>query len=134
MRARAIDHVNLRVPGDRIEPFVDFYRDALGFGVEDLEAYRNGDRPIFSIRLGETCVFHVTPTAPEEFVDPERGSVDHVAVYLDVDENDLREHLDAAGVDVETEAVRKGATGEYPAFYVRDPVGYRVELKADFAD
>ncbi|KPN31891.1 hypothetical protein SY89_02648 [Halolamina pelagica] len=70
MEPSHLDHANLTIPADRVDDAVAFYRDALGFDLEDLDAYRAGDRPIFSIRLSATSLIHVRPS--EEF-DPRRG-------------------------------------------------------------
>jgi len=122
-----LDHVTLRVPEDRVDEVVQFYGETLGFGIEDLDAYRDGERPIFAIRLSETGVVHVQPTA--EFEPPEDRNFDHFAVVVEDSLDEVKATLDAAGVAVERELTPKGATGTAPAVYVRDPFGYQVELK-----
>lgn len=129
MEVDAIDHVNLCLPTDRIEDALAFYRDGLGFGVEDLAAYRDGDRPIFTFRLGETTVVHVRPLPPEEFDPPSGNGYNHVALRVDRPIEEVKDLLAAADIEVETEGDRLGATGVAPAVYVRDPFGYRIELK-----
>jgi hypothetical protein len=43
MDVRTIDHVNLRIPTNGIENTVAFYGDRLDFGIERLDAYRDGN-------------------------------------------------------------------------------------------
>jgi catechol 2,3-dioxygenase-like lactoylglutathione lyase family enzyme len=122
-----LDHVNLRIPERRIDEAVDFYRDTLGFGIEDLDAYRAGERPIFSVRLSETSIIHCSPS--EEFDPPEERNFDHVALVVEDSIETVKRELTDAGVNIERESTPKGATGSAPAVYVRDPFGYRVEIK-----
>jgi len=122
-----LDHANLRIPEDRVDDAVAFYRDALGFPLEDLDAYRAGDRPIFSVRLSETSIIHISPS--ESFEAPAEQNFDHVAIVVEEGIEQVKQELAAAGVDIERESTPKGATGSAPAVYVRDPFGYRLELK-----
>ncbi|MFW5935470.1 MAG: VOC family protein [Halolamina sp.] len=129
MNAAHLDHVNLTIPADRVDDAVTFYRDALGFELEDLDAYRAGDRPIFSIRLSETSLIHVSPS--DSFDPPQGTNVDHVAVVVEESIDAIERELTDAGIEIEREPRElKGATGTAPAVYVRDPFGYRVEIKA----
>jgi catechol 2,3-dioxygenase-like lactoylglutathione lyase family enzyme len=127
MEATAIDHVNLRVPEDGVEAFAAFYRDEMGFDLEYYDEYRDGERGFFYVRLGPECILHVSPreTVPE----PTGETVNHFAVFVDESMDEVMARIDAAGVEVQTEAVREGATGEYPCVYVEDPAGYTVEFK-----
>lgn len=127
MQARAIDHVNFKIPEDRVDEALAFYRDALGFGVEDLEAYREGDRPLFSFRLGDSCVVHVSPT--DDFEAPSERNLRHVCIVLEATRDEVRAALEDAGYEVRRESNPKGATGRNPALYVEDPFGYVLELK-----
>lgn len=127
MDVRAIDHVNFLIPEDRVDEALAFYRDALGFGVEDLEAYREGDRPLFSFRLGESCVIHVSPT--DEFEAPSEQNFRHVCLVVEATREEVKAKLDEAGYEVRRESNPLGATGRNPAVYVEDPFGYVLELK-----
>ena len=127
-----LDHVTIRVPEDRVDEVVQFYGETLGFDIEDLDEYRDGERPIFAIRLGETSIVHVQPTA--EFDSPADRNFDHFAVVVEDSIDEVRATLDAAGVTVERELTPEGATGTAPAVYVRDPFGYQVELKTTVDD
>ncbi|CDK40692.1 lactoylglutathione lyase [Halorubrum sp. DM2] len=128
MNARHIDHVNLRIPEDGVDDAREFYGDALGFGIEDA-LYAADDKPFFDVRLSATAVIHLWPTA--EFEPPTPTNYDHVAVVVEESVDETATELADAGVEVEkTLDSPLGATGEAGAVYVRDPFGYRVELKA----
>lgn len=127
MDAAHLDHVNLRIPEAHVDDAVAFYRDTLGFGLEDLDAYRAGDRPIFSVRLSATSIIHISPS--EEFAVPEERNFDHVAIVVEDPIEAVKRQLTDAGVEIERESTPKGATGSVPAVYVRDPFGYRIEIK-----
>lgn len=127
MKARAIDHVNLRIPEDRIDEALTFYRDALGFETENLDAYRTGTRPLFTFRLGETCVIHVTPT--DTFEVPTGNNFAHVAIVVTASIDAVRDVLADHGIEIERDGTPLGATGKNSAVYVRDPFGYLLEIK-----
>ena len=64
----------------------------------------------------------------------ERGTTegyDHLALVVeDAEPDELAEQLRKSGIEVEKQFESiSGALGEGPALYVRDPDGYRVELK-----
>ncbi|PSQ54534.1 lactoylglutathione lyase [Halobacteriales archaeon SW_8_68_21] len=127
MRARHIDHVNLRIPADGVDDAREFYGEALGFGIEDA-LYAADDKPFFDVRLSATAVIHLWPT--EEFEPPTKTNYDHVAVVVEESVDEIATELADVGVEVEkTLDSPLGATGEAGAVYVRDPFGYRVELK-----
>ncbi|WP_435348634.1 VOC family protein [Haloarchaeobius sp. HRN-SO-5] len=128
MDARAIDHVNVRIPADRVDEAVAFYRDGLGFETENLQAWRDGERPLFSFRLCESSVVHVSPT--DGFEPPTEHNYRHYCIVLDADIDDIKTVLDEAGIEIDRESNPLGATGRNPAVYVTDPFGYKLELKA----
>lgn len=109
MNPSHLDHITLRVPDDRVDEVVQLYGETLGFGIEDLDAYRDGERPIFAIRLSETSVVHVQPMT--EFEPPEDRKFDHFAVVVEDSLDGVMATLDAAGVAVERELTPRGATG-----------------------
>jgi catechol 2,3-dioxygenase-like lactoylglutathione lyase family enzyme len=128
MDVRSIDHVNLRIPEDGVDEALEFYRDRLGFGIEGLERYRDGDQPFFDVRLAPAHVIHLWPT--DEFESPTGNNYNHVALIVEDDIEAVKERLSAAEVPVESELDSPlGATGRAPAVYVRDPFDYRIELK-----
>ena len=124
----AIDHVNLRVPADGVDEATAFYGDRLGFAVEGLDRYRDGERSFFDVRLTSGAVVHLWPT--DAFEPPSGDGFDHLALRVEADREAVVERLSAVGVDVEMELdAPLGATGRAPAVYVEDPFGYRLELK-----
>lgn len=128
MDASAIDHVNLRIPEDGVETAVAFYGDALGFDVENRDLFESGDKPFVSVRLTPVSIIHLQPTAA--FHPPDETAFDHVAIEFDHTIEEIRDSLDAAGVEVDRQLEPLGATGVAPAVYVTDPFGYTLELKA----
>lgn len=129
MEVKAIDHVNLHVPDGGVDAAVEFYGDVLGFAVENMAAYRAGEKPFFSFRVTPDSVLHVYPD--EAFEEPDGSNYDHLALRVDRSIDGVTSALDDAGVEVERKLdAPLGATGTAPAVYVRDPFGYRVELKA----
>lgn len=127
MNARHIDHVNLRIPADGIDDAKAFYGDQLGFGIED-SRYETDEKPFFDARLSPTGVVHLWPS--EDFEPPTETNFNHVCVVLDESIETIESTLEAAGVEIETRLDSpRGATGEAPSVYVRDPFGYRIELK-----
>lgn len=127
MHVRAIDHVNVRIPDSGVDQAVEFYTNVLGFEPEQLDAYRAGNRTLFSFRLGDTAVLHVRPV--EEFEPPSGANYDHFALVVEATVEEVKERLDDAGIEIRREGNPLGATGRAPAIYVEDPFGYVLELK-----
>jgi catechol 2,3-dioxygenase-like lactoylglutathione lyase family enzyme len=121
------DHTNFRVKD--LDASLGFYRDVLGLEPFGLEEYRRGERPIVSLRVTDQFILHVSPDS--EF---ERGSTagfDHLALVVeDAEPDELADYLRKTGVEVEQQFDSiTGARGEGAALYIRDPDGYRIELK-----
>jgi catechol 2,3-dioxygenase-like lactoylglutathione lyase family enzyme len=121
------DHTNWRVRD--LEASLGFYKDILGLEPFGLEEYRRGERPIVSLRVTESFILHLTPDP--EFERPPTGGYDHLALVAeDAEPAELAKHLRTQGVEVEKEFESiTGARGDGPALYIRDPDGYRIELK-----
>jgi catechol 2,3-dioxygenase-like lactoylglutathione lyase family enzyme len=121
------DHTNFRVRD--LDVSLGFYRDVLGLEPFGLEEYHRGERPIVSLRVTEQFILHLTPDP--EFERGSTGGYDHLALVVeDAKPHELAEHLRKSDVVVEKQFESiSGALGEGPALYVRDPDGYRVELK-----
>jgi len=127
MNARHLDHLTLRIPDDGEDVARTFYGEALGFPIEDAP-YRAGETPFFDVRLSPTAVVHLRPTTA--FDPPSDASYDHLCVVVEESLETIEHELEQAGVDIErTLDAPAGATGRAGAVYVRDPFGYRVELK-----
>jgi catechol 2,3-dioxygenase-like lactoylglutathione lyase family enzyme len=121
------DHTNFRVRD--LDASLGFYRDVLGLEPFGLEEYHRGERPIVSLRVTEQFILHLTPDP--EFERGSTGGYDHLALVVeDAKPDELAEHLRKSDVEVDKQFESiSGALGEGPALYVRDPDGYRVELK-----
>lgn len=130
MQPSALDHLNVQIPEDRVDDAVAFYEGVLGCPVEDLDAYRRGERPIFSFRINPTAILHVSPVEPSSFSVPDRDSYNHFALVFENDIGEIRAGVEEADVTIRRSSKPLGATGRNPAIYVEDPFGYVVELKA----
>lgn len=127
MDVDAIDHVNLRIPKDRIEAAITFYVEILGFEIENRKEYETGERSFFSFRLSDTNVIHVMPT--EDFKEPDGHNYDHLALRVEESVDTLKQKFHDADIKIKRELEPRGATGIAPAIYVKDPFGYLLELK-----
>jgi catechol 2,3-dioxygenase-like lactoylglutathione lyase family enzyme len=127
MKIAGADHTNWRVRD--IDASLRFYRDVLGLAPFGLDEYRRGERPLVSLRVTEDFILHLTPDP--DFERPSTGGYDHLALLVEGAERDeLAAYLQRKGVEIEkTFDHITGARGEGPALYVRDPDGYRIELK-----
>jgi catechol 2,3-dioxygenase-like lactoylglutathione lyase family enzyme len=127
VRITTPDHTNWRVRD--LEASLSFYRDALGLEPFGLEEYRRGERPLVSLRVTRDFILHLTPDP--EFERGPTGGYDHLALVVqDAEPDDVAKRLQRIGIDVEKQFESiTGARGEGPALYVRDPDGYRIELK-----
>jgi catechol 2,3-dioxygenase-like lactoylglutathione lyase family enzyme len=121
------DHTNWRVRD--LEASLRFYRDVLGLTPFGLEEHRRGERTLVSLRVTEDFILHLTPDP--EFERPSTGGYDHLALVVEGAERDeVAAYLENRGVEIEKKFDSiTGARGEGPALYVRDPDGYRIEVK-----
>ncbi len=106
-----------------------FYENVFGFEPFDVEEYERGERPLVSLRVTDDFILHLVPD--EGFEGGEGGGYDHLAFTVEgtsVDE--VVEHFEEKGVEIERrfESI-VGAKGRGPGVYVRDPDGYRIEIK-----
>jgi glyoxylase I family protein len=118
-----LDHVVLRV---RDQPASQrFYIDHLGLTLDHV------NEPIRLVQL--RCGRHLIDLLPLGPGDPPPAAarLDHVCLSLRCDDlAAAAAFLRARGVEVEGDVVsRRGAFGQGPSLYVRDPDGYRIELK-----
>ncbi len=128
MEARRIDHINIRIPEEGIEEAVEFYHGVLGFQPEMLEDYRNGDRTSFFFRLGPSSVINVRPKP--DFERPSGKNLDHFCVLVEADIEKIKQLLDRNDIEIMREGTPLGSEGRSPAFYIEDPFGYVLEIKA----
>lgn len=113
------DHVVLHVRDQAASE--RFYVDVLGCTLDHV------NRPIslVQLRFGE----HLIDLLPGERA--EGGGLDHFCLSIRCgDLWRVRDELRARGVTVDGDVVqRRGAFGSGPSLYIRDPDGYRIELK-----
>ncbi len=123
MECLELDHVVLRVRDQAASQ--RFYTEVLGLVVDHV----NAPIRLIQLRAGRHLI-DLLPLAPGE-PPPPAARMDHVCLSIRCD--DLRAvaaFLRAQGVEVEGEiASRRGAFGQGPSLYIRDPDGYRIELK-----
>jgi catechol 2,3-dioxygenase-like lactoylglutathione lyase family enzyme len=126
MRITTADHVNLHVRDP--EATLAFYQGVLGLQPERLDDFRAAKRPLFAFRVSEDFIIHVFPDAA---YDRQPRGYDHLALVVEgASPQELIAYLQERGVAVEREFENLwGARGDGWACYLRDPDGYRVELK-----
>lgn len=125
-----IDHIVLRVTD--LDRSLDFYTRVLGCPVER----RRDDLGLIQLRAGSSLIDLV----PVDGVIGQRGgaapgpdahNMDHMCIRIAAfDPDAAREHLRRHGVEVESEGVRYGASGNGMSFSITDPDGNGVELRA----
>lgn len=123
-----IDHIVLRTID--LKSMLHFYCDILGCSIE-----RTLDIGLVQLRAGGSLI-DLVPVDSElgrkGGVAPAREglNLDHVCLLIEpFDENGLRQHFLAFGIDLDKVDTRYGATGFGPSIYVQDPQGNTVELK-----
>lgn len=124
-----IDHVNIRIPEEEVEEALEFYRDTLGLETWKLEDYMADERTSFFLRIGEDALINVRPK--ENFERPSGKNFDHFCIVKDWDTEELEERVREEGFDVLRKSEPLGTQGRAPAVYVRDPFGYKLELKEE---
>ena len=115
-----LDHVVLRVKDQMVSR--RFYTETLGCTVDHV----NERISLVQLRFGDQLI----DLLPGERGPDERG-MDHLCLSIRcADLEVVRDALRAQGVPVDGDVVeRRGAFGTGPSLYVRDPDGYRIELK-----
>jgi len=118
-----LEHIVLRVRDQ--ERSQRFYVELLGCTVDHV----NAKLSLIQLRFGE----HMIDLLPGDGAgdDASRRGIDHFCLSIRCDDlASLAAALGAKGVALEGEvATRLGAYGSGPSLYLRDPDGYRVELK-----
>jgi len=122
-----LDHVVLRVSDQ--EASQRFYVDLLGCTLDHVNARVS----LVQLRFGEQLI-DLLPAGPgpDEPGSPPGGrGLDHVCLSIRCEDlAAARDELRRRGVAVEGDIVeRRGAYGTGPSLYLRDPDGYRIELK-----
>lgn len=117
-----LDHVVLRVRDQAASE--RFYVDVLGCTVDHV----NTRISLVQLRFGEALI----DLLPAEGPPPAEGrGMDHLCLSIRCDDlQAVAASLRARGVTLDSDVVtRRGAWGDGPSLYIRDPDGYRLELK-----
>ncbi len=118
-----LDHVVLRVRDQAVSQ--RFYTELLGLTLDHV----NASAHLVQLRAGRHLI-DLLPLAGGET--PEATlRMDHVCLSVRCDDLPaLADFLRAGGAAVDGDVVsRRGAFGQGPSLYIRDPDGYRLELK-----
>ncbi len=128
-----LDHVVL--VSDDVDRSLDFYCGLLGLAGDRVDEWRSGDVPFPSVRIDETTIIDLFPTAMVDG-DGDRGgpgsarNLDHLCVTIEPTD------LDAVAASGRVEVVRGpqdhlfGAQGYATSLYIADPDGNTVELRS----
>ena len=118
-----IDHVVLRVRDQAASQ--RFYVEQLGATLDHV----NERVQLIQLRFGTSLIdlLPATSTSPV----PDGAGLDHFCLSIRCgDLGAVRADLAARGVAIDGDVVdRRGAYGSGPSLYIRDPDGYRIELK-----
>jgi catechol 2,3-dioxygenase-like lactoylglutathione lyase family enzyme len=124
---QGIDHIVLRVR--QLARSLEFYCDLLGCTVERQQP----ELGLTQLRAGSSLIDLVTLDGPLGAGEPPGAgpNLEHFCLTVaPFDESALIAWLVARGVAVREPASRYGAEGEGRSFYIEDPDGNHVELKA----
>jgi glyoxylase I family protein len=118
-----LDHVVLRVRDQAASQ--RFYTTLLGLRVDHV----NERAQLIQLRAGRHLI-DLLPLAPDETA-AASARMDHVCLSIRCDDlGEAAAWLGRQGVTVEGGVVtRRGAFGDGSSLYIRDPDGYRIELK-----
>ncbi len=126
---REIDHLVLRIRD--VEAMLHFYCEILGCPVER----RNDAIGLIQLRAGRGMLDLITVDGKlggEGGAPPgvEARNLDHLCLRVDpFDDDGIRGHLAAFGIEAGETQARYGAEGSGPSIYIHDPEGNVVELK-----
>jgi catechol 2,3-dioxygenase-like lactoylglutathione lyase family enzyme len=129
LRIREIDHLVLRVKD--VEAMVRFYGEVLGCPVHRVDekirlVQLRAGRGLIDLVPVDSELGRAGGAAPGR----EGRNLDHFCLRVDPwDEDQIRKHLRAHGVEAGPVAPRFGAEGQGPSMYLDDPEGNTVELK-----
>jgi glyoxylase I family protein len=122
-----IDHIVLRVTD--VPRAIAFYRDVLGCAVEREQP----ELGLTQLRAGRHLIDLVSLDGPLGAGEPpgKGRNVDHFCLTLGpYEEEPLLAWFAAQGISAQNPAMRYGAQGEGRSFFISDPEGNAIELKA----
>ena len=121
LKPLGFDHIVLKVRDQAAS--TSFYVDALGCTVDHV----NERISLVHLRFGEQLIDLI----PLDAGSPSGGGLDHFCLSITCDDlEQLAQDLRQRGVTIDGEVRdRLGAYGRGPSLYIRDPDGYKVELK-----
>ena len=126
---KAIDHVVVRARD--LGRMVEFYRDVLGCSIDK----RRDDLGLVHMRAGASLIDLISvegELGKRGGAGPGAGArnMDHLCLRVEpFDEEEIRRHLRAHGVEAGELYDNYGAEGNGPSLYLEDPEGNVVELK-----
>jgi catechol 2,3-dioxygenase-like lactoylglutathione lyase family enzyme len=123
-----IDHVVFRVTD--MARTVGFYQDVLGLRVERIFE-RIG---LHQVRCGDNLIDLVAIKPGETLPPPAARGIEHLCLSVDADLDELIAHVERKGHPVFMGPMEVyGARGFGTSIYIRDPDGYEIELKVQYA-
>lgn len=116
-----LDHIVLRVRDQAVSQ--RFYIDVLGCTLEHV----NDRISLIHLRFGDQLIDLLPADSGSEL----GAGMDHFCLSIRCDDlQKLADELRRRGVTIDGDvADRRGAYGHGPSLYIRDPDGYKVELK-----
>ncbi len=118
------DHVVLRVKD--MDASIRFYTETLGLTLDHV----NETISLFQLRCGAHLI-DLLPLLPDPRTPVPDSQIDHICLSIRCESlESVVDSLKSRGVTFEGGIVlRRGAFGQGPSIYLRDPDGYRIELK-----
>ncbi len=120
---RGLDHINLRVPADLLEPVRAFYVEMVGLHDGFRPAMGSGSHGYW-LYADQSAVLHLSSGAADSATNRSTGHFSHVA-FACADLDATSERLEAAGVPHRTVVLDEDAQVQ---IFVIDPAGITVEL------
>jgi glyoxylase I family protein len=126
---KGIDHVVIRVAN--LDGAVSFYRDVLGCAIERVRE----ELGLVHMRAGATLIDIISVEGKlgqtgGDVPAPRARNMDHLCLRIEpFEEESLRAHLFAHGVEAGEVQLNYGSEGNGLSLYVSDPEGNVVELK-----
>ena len=120
---RRLDHINLRVPLELLEPVRAFYIDLVGLHDGPRPPVASGSHGYW-LYAGDAAVLHLSTGNAGGSVSQGNGYFSHVA-FACTNLAATRERLDAAGITARIQVLDEGHQVQ---IFVVDPAGITVEL------